>query len=81
MEVVGLKINMSLEQNRILEHIDDPTSSILIAQAPAGTGQTFILPLSVAELLEKCETVILVTVLTNLAVQELAEKILNYVTL
>ena len=53
LEISGQRLNMTLEQTRILQHIDDLTSKVLIAQAPAGTGKTFILSLYVIQLLGK----------------------------
>lgn len=45
-------------------------------QAPAGTGKTFIISIYVTKSLENDKGVILISLPTYLAVQEIAEKVL-----
>lgn len=80
-EVAGRKVIMTLEQHKVLSHIDDPTARVMVAQAPTGAIKTYILALYITVLLQKTEGVIVATAPTNLAVQELTQKVLNNIHL
>lgn len=75
-EIAGRTVSMTFEQCKILSHIDDPTEKVMIAQAPAGTGKTYILTIYLTILFQKTKGVILVTAPTTLAVQ-IIEKVLD----
>ena len=77
MEIQGKRRLLTGKQAQILQSLGNEDLSMLVVQAPAGTGKTHIISLHILKLLERSSGVIFVTAPTNLAVQEISEKVFN----
>ncbi|VDD89788.1 unnamed protein product [Enterobius vermicularis] len=76
-KIQGQQMKVKGEQKKILNSLENPGQKILAVQAPAGTGKTNTISLYISKLLERNLGITLVTAPTNLAVQEIAEKVLS----
>lgn len=65
------------EQAKVSKSIEYQKKNILIVQALAETGKTYKISLYISKLLKVQLEIILVTALTNLAVQKIAENVLK----
>lgn len=64
------------EQAQVLQFLNDATNRVLVVQAAAGTGKTHVILLYLLNLMGTLKGTVLATASTDLAVQEIAEKVL-----
>ena len=76
-EIQGQKRCVTREQAQVIRFLDDDNIRVLAVQAPTGTGKTDVIALYLLKLMETLKGAVLVTAPTNLAVQEITEKVLN----